>query len=301
MKYFITSDMHRKTTVYKKTFATVPPAFFRKKIIRSAMILIIAVSMLADVLAHGTTDSNSSASVSQKNKSAARAAQQKIPVVLASTSWTAAFADIAGADNVETIAPASLRHPPEYEVTVSDIQKIGNSDFFVYAGFERMMQTLGTAVGNTHMVQIANDNSIATVARETAKIAQLLGTEQENEKRLASYVNAIEHARLEIETRGLTNAKVLCNRNQRYLALDLGFTDVTLFGPGEVTADQIADAKNGGYDILIDNVHNPVGSPLAEVAPNARYVIWRNFPEKVEKDALLHVVQENIATLLKVL
>ena len=32
--------------------------------------------------------------------------------VVASTSWSAAFADIAGADEVESIAPVNLRHPP---------------------------------------------------------------------------------------------------------------------------------------------------------------------------------------------
>lgn len=282
-------------------FAAVLHRLVRKKSITGIVFFVIAIGTIAGAFARGKTDGISAASASQKNKLSMNVAQQNMPLVLASTSWTAAFADIAGADNVETIAPATLRHPPEYEVTVSDIQKINKSDFFVYAGFERMMQTLGTAVGNTRMIQIANDNSIATVTSETSKIARLLGTEEEHEKRLASYVKAIKDARLEIEMRGLTNAKILCNRNQRYLALDLGFTDITLFGPGEVTADQIADAKNGEYDILIDNVHNLAGCPLAEVAPNVRYVVWRNFPEKVERNALLHVVQENIAALLKML
>ena len=266
-----------------------------KKIINGVAFLLIA----ALAFAHGKPDSISSASSSQKNSFGQT--NTSAPVVIASTSWTAAFADIAGADNVEVIAPASLRHPPEYEITVSDIQKIGQSDFFVYAGFERMMQTLGTTIGNTHMVQIANDNSIATVTRETAKIAALLHTEHENEKRLHAYVSTIENARNEIKKRGLTNAKVLCNRHQRYLAHDLGFTAVTLFGPDAVTASQLADAKDGGYDILIDNVHNPLGSPLVEVAPNMAYVVWRNFPEKIERNALLHVIQENIAALLKAL
>ena len=48
----------------------------------------------------------------------------------------------------------SLRHPPEYEITVSDIQKISSCDVFVFAGFERMMKTLGTSVGNVEMVKI---------------------------------------------------------------------------------------------------------------------------------------------------
>ena len=85
----------------------------------------------------------------------------------------------------------------------------------------------------------------------------------------------------------------------RYLAADLGFTVAETFGPEAVTANQIANAKTGGCDIIIDNVHNPVGSPLAEVAPNAAYIVWRNFPDKVERNALLHVIRENIASLMK--
>ena len=186
-------------------------------------------------------------------------------------------------------------------MTVSDIQKIAASDFFVYAGFERMMKTLGTSVGTVQMIRIANNNSIATVTSETAKIAEKLGTEKENEARLALYVNAIREAKAEIERRGKSNAKVLCHTHQRYLAADLGFTVAAIFGAEGVTANQIADAKSGGYDIIIDNVHNPVGSPLAEVAPKAVYVVWRNFPDKVERNALLRVVQENIAALMKAL
>ena len=126
-----------------------------------------------------------------------------------------------------------------------------------------------------------------------------MGTEEKNKTRLALYVNAILDAKAEIERRGKSNAKVLCHKHQRYLAADLGFTVAETFGPEAVTANQIANAKTGGCDIIIDNVHNPVGSPLAEVAPNAAYIVWRNFPDKVERNALLHVIRENIAALMK--
>ena len=52
--------------------------------------------------------------------------------------------------------------------------------------------------------------------------------------------------------------------------------------------------KKSGFDFIIDNVHNPVGQPLAEVAPGSKYIIWRNFPETVEKGSLEKVVKENI-------
>ena len=113
--------------------------------------------------------------------------------VVASTSWAAAFADIAGADEVESIAPVNLRHPPEYEITVSDVQKISESDVFIYAGFERMMKTLGSKVANQGIsVQVVLDNSLATVQESTLKIAQALGTEDIQKVRYAEYEKLVK-------------------------------------------------------------------------------------------------------------
>jgi len=234
------------------------------------------------------------AGCNQTKKAAANDDEEK---VVASTSWTAAFADIAGANQVKIIAPANLQHPPEYEITVNDIQTIEKSKYFIYAGFERMMKTLGDAVGETQMVKITCDNSIETVSKESRKIAEIWGSQEECEKRLSEYVSAINNAKADLEKRGLAGARVLCNKNQTYLAKDLGLEVAAVFGPGPVTSDQIADAKTGNYTFIIDNVHNPQGSPLAEVAPNAKYLVWRNFPEKVERGALLNVIKENIKTL----
>lgn len=216
---------------------------------------------------------------------------------VASTSWTAAFADLAGVDDVVAIAPANLRHPPEYEITVSDIQKINESDYFVYAGFERMMKTLGSSVGNAKMIQIACNNSIATIEESTKKIAELAGTEKERNVRVDEYVSFVKNAASELEKKGFKNAKVLVNKNQRFLASDLGSDVSSTFGPEPVTSEQILDAKNGDYILIIDNVHNPVGKPLSEVAPNVKYIAWRNFPEKVERNALLNTIKENVQIL----
>ncbi|MGN0738674.1 MAG: ABC transporter substrate-binding protein [Treponema sp.] len=219
--------------------------------------------------------------------------------VIASTSWTAAFAFLAGVDDVTVIAPASLRHPPEYEITASDIQLVMQSDFFVYAGFERMIKTLGESVGNTQMLKISCNNSVENVKAESLKLASVFGTEDIANERILSYENTVKNAASQFENQGLKNAKVFCNKNQIYLAKDLGFEIAGTFGPGEVTSEQIAQAKNSGFDFIIDNVHNPVGQPLAEVAPKSKYIIWRNFPETVEKDSLEKVIKENIDAVLK--
>lgn len=214
--------------------------------------------------------------------------------VVASTSWTAAFVDIAGVKTKDAIAPASLRHPPEYEITVSDIQKISKCDVFVFAGFERMMKTIGTSVGNVEMVKVRCDNSIENVSAECRKLAKIFGTEKECEKNLSEYISVITKAKADLEKKGYAGAKVFCNINQIYLAKDLGFEVADTFGPGPVTSEQIAKAKANDYVFIIDNVHNPVAQPLVEVSPESKYVIWRNFPEKVENKALLKVIQANI-------
>ena len=214
--------------------------------------------------------------------------------IVASTSWTAAFADLAGLDDVTAIAPANLRHPPEYEVTVSDIQTISESDIFIFAGFERMMKTLGDSIEGVNMVKITCDNSIETVTEMSQKIAEITGTQDECKKRVAEYVATIEEGRKKVEATGLAGAKVFCNKNQIYLAKDLGFEIAATFGPGPATSDDIAKAKTTDFAFIIDNIHNPTGAPLAEVS-TAKYIIWRNFPEQVEHNALKKVVEANIA------
>lgn len=225
-----------------------------------------------------------------KTKKAKKSATE----VIASTSWTAAFADIAGIDQVEIIAPANLRHPPEYEITVSDIQKVAQSKYFIYAGFERMMQTLGDSTGNTKMIKVSCNNSIENVTKQVTMLAEVFGTQEVCAERLEEYKNAILAGKAWLEENGLSGAKVMCNTNQTYLAKDLGLEIAATFGPGEVTSEQIANAKKNNYVFIIDNVHNPVAQPLAEVSPASKYVIWRNFPEAVERNALKKVVEDNI-------
>ena len=219
--------------------------------------------------------------------------------VVASTSWAAAFADIAGADEVESIAPVNLRHPPEYEITVSDVQKISDSEVFIFAGFERMMKTLGTKVANKGVsVQVTLDNSLATVKASTLKIAEVLGTEDIQKVRFAEYEKLVKDGQKKVLKKKLNKKKVLCNKNQTYLAKELGLDIVGIFGPGPVTAEELLEAKKAGYDLIIDNIHNPTGKPVTEVLPKAKYIVWRNFPEAVEHDALKKVVSDNIEALL---
>lgn len=226
----------------------------------------------------------------------AQAASEETPSLVASTSWTAAFADLAGVDELIAIAPSNLRHPPEYELVPSDIVALQNADYFVYAGYERMMNTISEGVVSEDRVDIRinTGNDRANVIEQVELIASVTGTTP----RYESYIALIDEAEERVAELGLDQLRVLCHTMQTPLAEDLGLNVVATFGGNEVTASQIEAAASGAYDLIIDNVHNPISGPLAEVS-DAKVVIWRNFPETVEHNALENTVRANIEALFE--
>ena len=217
--------------------------------------------------------------------------------VVASTAWTAAFADIAGADSIDVIAPASLQHPPEYELTVEDLLRIRSCDLFVYAKFDRMMKTIGESVESVPMHPIECKNSLETVRAETASLAEVLGTQALQRERMASFEAALQDAAKDVERRGWKKTRVYCHAMQVPLAKDLGFDIVATFGPAPVTSADLVRVREMGLDLIIDNVHNPIAAPLCELRPDVPVAIWRNFPDEVTRGALEHLVRANVQTL----
>ena len=213
---------------------------------------------------------------------------------VASTSWTAAFADLAGVDDIAVIAPSELRHPPEYELTPSDIIEIQNATFFIYAGYERMMTTIQEGIPSVDRVDIAitTENDRQTVIEMAELIASYTGTTP----RYEGYVETVNEGRRMVEELFLDDLEVCCHTMQVPLAEDLGLNIVATFGGNELSAGQIQEAAESDYDLIIDNYHNPVAAPLAEVS-GARLVIWRNFPPASGRNALQEMVKDNIDAL----
>lgn len=265
----------------------------KKKIIVFLFVVFAAMA----VYAGGKKDSASKASKKSSASETSDASQSVNTEFIASTPWTAAFADLAGLDGVQSLAPADLRHPPEYELTVTDIQKVIDAKYIISAGYERMMKSLADAAGDTEVIRIHTDNSVETVSKQAAVIAAYSNTKEKAASRLVQYVLAVEMGKMRVKSLGLADKKVLVHSMQVYLAKDLGLPVDDTFGPAPVTAAQIADAREKGYDIIIDNVHNPVAAPLLEVCPSAKYVVWRNFPDTVGRGALEKVVEDNITAL----
>lgn len=220
---------------------------------------------------------------------------------VASTSWVAAIAEVAGVDDIRSIAPANLRHPPEYEITPEDILAVSKAELFLNAGYEAMMKVIADAaeVDKEKVVKVRTDNSIENIGNMVKLIAEKAGTQEKAEKRYAEYKKLIEDSAKKIADNNKNTIPVIVHKDQMPLAKSLNLNIAGTIGSAPLTSDQIADIAQNKYAVIIDNLHNPVADPAKEVSPDSVIVVWRNFPDHTGKNALYELVKENIKALYK--
>lgn len=218
---------------------------------------------------------------------------------VASTSWVASIAQLAGIDDVITIAPANLKHPPEYEITPNDMVNVLNAKLFMHAGYEKMMKTISAAaeIDETKIIKVKTTNTLENLSNMVAMLSEKAGTQEKAQERFSKLKNLIEDARERIANSPNKNIEVYANTNQAQFASDIGLNVVSTFGSGSLTASQIQEAHDKAYSLVIDNVHSPVASPIAEVSPSSIILTWRNFPDHMQDDALYNVIANNLASL----
>jgi hypothetical protein len=216
------------------------------------------------------------------------------PDVVATTSWTAAFARAAGAENVHVLAPYELRHPPEHELAPSDVQIVGEASFIIFAGYERMVERLRDAVGEgPELIQITTNYELDTIREGLTTIASALGTTAVAQQQIAQIEAFYQEWRSELSDRELANSRVICHMFQAPLARQLGLEVVGTFGPAPLEAGQIRDLSETQVDFVIDNWHNDVGAPLAESMPETTFVTFLNFPGHEDTRSLMDVLVYN--------
>jgi zinc transport system substrate-binding protein len=217
--------------------------------------------------------------------------------VIATNSWTAAFAAAAGATDVTTLAPSNLRHPAEYELKPSDVAALQGADVIISTGFEVMAKKLAEAAGSqsTRMLQIGADYSLPTMRASILTIADLLGTGAQGKQSVAALEEYMASWKKELAAAGLGSAPVVVHAFQRPLMAELGFTVAGVFGPGPLEASQIARLSPTGARFIIDNWHNEAGGPLRETMKTSRYVSLINFPGPDGTKTLMDVLADNRA------
>jgi zinc transport system substrate-binding protein len=219
--------------------------------------------------------------------------------VIATNSWTAAFAAAAGAADVTTLAPSDLRHPAEYELKPSDVAALRGADVIIFTGFEVMAKKLAEAAGSQsiRMLQIGADYSLPTMRASILAIADLLGTATQGKQGVAALEEYMASWKKELAAAGLAGAPVVVHAFQRPLVAELGFTVAGVFGPGPLEASQIARLSPTGAQFIVDNWHNEAGGPLRETMKTSRYVSLINFPGPDGTRGLLEVLADNRARL----
>jgi len=201
------------------------------------------------------------------------------PRVLATNSWTAAYAKAAGVADVEVLAPSDMVHPPEYELLPTDVKKVKDADLLIYAGYEVLMKSVFESFEKPEeelvKIQTGYDPDLMRVSVMT--IAGRTGTCSEALKSMEEIDAFFESTRSVLRDRGLYGAPVLVHFHQRQLAETLGFEVLGIFGPMPMEVGQLRKLGSLEPLFIIDNAHNPIAAPLEEItgAPAAELI---NFP-----------------------
>ncbi len=225
------------------------------------------------------------------------------PRLIATNGWTAAFAELAGADNMEVLAPYDMKHPPEYEISLAELQKVSRADFLVFAGYETMMKRIKESMGDSSsvtLIQVDTVNSYPVIAASVRKIAGELGTVEAAEANLAELKSFLDDWKRELVSEDLMK-NIIVHFHQQGPAKSLGLEPAMVFGPAPASLNQIRDVLGIKPSVIIDNYHNPQAAPFLEQTPAPAVVQWINFPGTAGTRSLLDVMKYNREQLDKIL
>jgi len=211
-------------------------------------------------------------------------------VVLASTSLTAAIARAAGASEIRVLTPVETKHPPEYELTPSDLLKFEGASVVVYAGYERMVPRLLETSKNKNLVAIQVDTATSpdNLIAQTRKVAGVLHKEKEQQLWEKNFLEKLKA--LKVELAPFAEKRAVVHLQAQFFSRWAGLSVLQIVPPGEISGKALAEAIAKKPDIVVDILHMPVARIIAENA-RCRYAQLINFPG-VEKTVTLDDVFE---------
>ncbi len=205
--------------------------------------------------------------------------------IIASTTWTAAFARAAGANpaDIVTIAPGpdTMRRPLGYVMTDDDSAKLNGARLVILMGCEEFATTLLAAADRVAVpvVIVTSRNGREIIRADTALIAQALGTTAANERWMAGFDRLLDDLQAEIaQALPADQRQALVHHFQLEAAEDLGFTPLVAFGPAPLPPDEIRSLAALRPPWILDNYHTVQGTGISAAAPDAHYVQLINFP-----------------------
>ncbi|HZK93027.1 MAG TPA: hypothetical protein VFC67_02380 [Prolixibacteraceae bacterium] len=220
--------------------------------------------------------------------------------VIATTSWTAAYALAAGATDVTVLAPYEMVHPSEYELRPGDIARLTKTNLIVYAGYEVMVNQIktGLKISDEKMVKISTNYKYKEIEASVLLIAKRLGTEQIAKKNLEEIKILLINGRNEVHKKGIDQQSVLVHFFQESFANEMGINPSMIFGPAPPEPKQILELTNTKAVLILDNAHGPVGGSVKETLKNGEYKLLLNFPGLHQTRTLADVIRYNIDQLI---
>lgn len=217
--------------------------------------------------------------------------------VLASTSWTAAYATSAGAEKVELLAPETMLHPSEYELKMVDVKRLMNARFIVYGGYELMVDQMVKSLAGKEAVlsQIETVYRYEVIEKEVIGLSRLFGTEQIAQENLEKIKKVFDNGRLQLKLAKLDQKPVIVHFFQQAFAREMGMNIVGVFGPQQPEAYEVKRLLADSPELILDNFHNPVGVVVEKSAGIARIELL-NFPGPGQ--TIEDVIESNVNALL---
>jgi ABC-type Zn uptake system ZnuABC Zn-binding protein ZnuA len=219
--------------------------------------------------------------------------------VVVSTAWVGAIADAAGAQNIRVLAPAQMRHPPEYELKPSDLEAVSRASVILYGGWEMFAKKLAETAGGAgiQVIKVNTANSPENLKAEAGRLAGLFGTTGRYEAWARRFDLLLEDLRAKIQT-ACPAYRAVVHRAQLPFARWAGLEIAAEYGPSELSPAEILRLVQTKPFLVVDNYHGPVAPAVAEAA-GAGYAQALNFPGKDGTTTLEDLFRYNTAALLE--
>ncbi len=243
---------------------------------RRTLAAVLAASALVALAACGDDDTESTSTAAASDSAAA--ATEDGPHVVASTTWTGAFAKLAGATDIDVIAPTSVLHPPDYDPKPSDLAAAADADVVVYAEFESFATRLTEAAGGDAVLfPLTLENTAATIEAEVLRLAAQLGTTETAQANLDALLPELAALGADAASNVPTAAPVVVSQVfMSYWADWAGLTSAGTFGPAPMSAGDLADLMGLSPTVIFDNYHVPGGQAFeADGVPRIELI---NYP-----------------------
>ena len=188
--------------------------------------------------------------------------------VVASTTWVASIAKLAGATDIKVIVPSDVVSPADYEPTTADLEKLKGAEWVIFEGTEKVAKVMAdSAKLPTRIDVVSVHHDPATLAAEVTDFGALLSTTETAAANLAAFNQSYKEVAAEL-TGKLSNISslVIAQDSVSDWATLAGWAVQETFGPKPPSAAAITNLAALGPTVVLEDRHLPLGKALADAS-----------------------------------